>query len=167
MWPWGRCGCIHGLWSRRDTLAKAGAGKRQLQTHQIFPCFDAERAYTRANMQKQKILVLRLHEITKYAKVTDFTGIGQITFPSIRKSKGSRQKSSLVLGNEGIYIPYILIWASLVAQMIKNLLQCGKPRFNPWVGKFPWRKEWLPTPVFFPGGFHGQRRRFSLISPGG
>ena len=40
---------------------------------------------------------MRLHEITKYAKVTDFTGIGWITFPSIRKSKGSRQKSSLVL----------------------------------------------------------------------
>ena len=26
---------------------------------------------------------------------------------------------------------------------------------NPWVGKIPWRKEWLPTPVFWPGEFHG------------
>ena len=28
--------------------------------------------------------------------------------------------------------------------------------FDPWVGKIPWRREWLPTPVFLPGGFHGQ-----------
>ena len=24
-------------------------------------------------------------------------------------------------------------------------------RFNPWVGKIPWRRAWQPTPVFFPG----------------
>ena len=36
-------------------------------------------------------------------------------------------------------------------------LQCRKSRFDPWVGKIFWRKEWLPTPVFLPGEFHGQR----------
>ena len=25
------------------------------------------------------------------------------------------------------------------------------------VGKIPWRREWLPTQVFLPGEFHGQR----------
>ena len=30
-------------------------------------------------------------------------------------------------------------------------------QFNPWVGKIPRRKEWLPTPVFLPGEFHGWR----------
>ena len=29
-----------------------------------------------------------------------------------------------------------------------------RPRFNPWVGKIPWRREWLPTLVFWPGEFH-------------
>ena len=33
----------------------------------------------------------------------------------------------------------------------------GRPGFDPWVGKIPWRKEWQPTPVFFPRKFHGQR----------
>ena len=28
---------------------------------------------------------------------------------------------------------------------------------DPWVGKIPWRKEWLPTPVFLPGEFHTER----------
>ena len=27
----------------------------------------------------------------------------------------------------------------------------------PGLGRFPWRKEWLPTPIFLPGEFHGQR----------
>ena len=30
-------------------------------------------------------------------------------------------------------------------------------RFNPWVGKIPWRRKWQPTPVFLPREFHGQQ----------
>ena len=26
--------------------------------------------------------------------------------------------------------------------------------FDPWVRKIPWRREWLPTPVFLPGEPH-------------
>ena len=37
--------------------------------------------------------------------------------------------------------------------------QCRRPRFNPWVGKTPWRREWPATPVFLPAEFHGQRSR--------
>ena len=36
-------------------------------------------------------------------------------------------------------------------------LQCGRPEFHPWLGKIPWIREWLHTPVFLPGEFHGQR----------
>ena len=28
--------------------------------------------------------------------------------------------------------------------------------FDPWIGKIPWRREWLPIPVFLPGEFYGQ-----------
>ena len=34
-------------------------------------------------------------------------------------------------------------------------LQCRRPGFSPWVGKTPWRREWLPTSAFWPGEFHG------------
>ena len=37
----------------------------------------------------------------------------------------------------------------------------GDPGFDSWVGKIPWRREQLPTPVFWPGEFHG------LYSPQG
>ena len=36
-------------------------------------------------------------------------------------------------------------------------LQYKRPGFDPWIGKIPWRRERLPTPVFLPGEFHGQR----------
>ena len=48
------------------------------------------------------------------------------------------------------------IWAFLVAQTVK--LQCGRLRFNPWVGKIPWRRKCQPTPVLLPGKSHEQRR---------
>ena len=40
----------------------------------------------------------------------------------------------------------------------KIRLQCKRQGFNPWVRKSPWRRAWQPTPVFLPGGSHGQRR---------
>ena len=51
-------------------------------------------------------------------------------------------------------------WASLVAQLVKNLSATGRPGFDPWAWKIPCRKR-LPTPVFWPGEFHG------LCSPWG
>ena len=48
-------------------------------------------------------------------------------------------------------------WASLVAQLVKNL----PAMWETWVGKIPCRREKLPTPVFWPGEFHG------LYSPWG
>ena len=38
-------------------------------------------------------------------------------------------------------------------------LQCRTPRFDPWVRKIPWRREWQPTPVLLPGESQGQRIR--------
>ena len=34
---------------------------------------------------------------------------------------------------------------------------CKKPRFDPWVGKIPWRRKWQPTPASLPGESHGRR----------
>ena len=53
---------------------------------------------------------------------------------------------------EGIVYPLQYSWASLVVQTVKNPPAMRKrPRFNPWVGKIPWRRAWLPTPVSLPG----------------
>ena len=56
---------------------------------------------------------------------------------------------------EGIGYPLQYSQASLVAWLVKNRLQCGRPGFDPWLGKIPWRRERLSTPVFWPGEFQG------------
>ena len=35
--------------------------------------------------------------------------------------------------------------------------RCKRWRFDPCVGKIPWRRKWQPTLVFLPGKFHRQR----------
>ena len=45
----------------------------------------------------------------------------------------------------------LLLWLSWE----RICLQCERPGFNPWVEKIPWRRERLPTPVFWPREFHG------------
>ena len=56
---------------------------------------------------------------------------------------------------EGTGSPFQYSWAFLVAQQVKNTPAMWRPGFNPWVGKTPWGREWLPTSVFWPGEFHG------------
>ena len=57
------------------------------------------------------------------------------------------------LGGLGINLLWLSWW--------RIRLQCRTPGFDPWGGKIPWRRERLPTPVFWPGEFHG------LYSPWG
>jgi len=37
----------------------------------------------------------------------------------------------------------------------KSTCNVDQPELNPWVGKIPWRRKRLPTPVFLPGEFCG------------
>ena len=39
----------------------------------------------------------------------------------------------------------------------ESAFNAKRPGFDSWVGKIPWRREWLLTPVSLPGEFHGQR----------
>ena len=57
-------------------------------------------------------------------------------------------------------------WASVVAQMVKNLPAMRETWVPPWVGKIRWRRAWQPTPVFWPGESHGQRSLVGYSPPG-
>ena len=50
-----------------------------------------------------------------------------------------------------------------MAQLVKTL-QCGRPGFDPQVGKILWRRERLPTPVFWPGESHGVAKSRTQLS---
>ena len=58
-------------------------------------------------------------------------------------------------------IPFLLHILFKNSLMTNRKYQVRRPGFSPWVGKIPWRRERLPTLVFWPREFHG------LYSPWG
>ena len=77
------------------------------------------------------------------------------SYTHIRSAYGlchSRHLKAIIYDNSmrKLEFPWWLRWE-------KICLQCRTPGFNPWVGEIPWRRAWLPTPVFLPGESHGQR----------
>ena len=59
------------------------------------------------------------------------------------------------------FLIYVALWVSLVAQLVKNLPAMWKAWAPSLSWEIPWRRERLPTPVSWPGDFHG------LCSPWG
>ena len=65
----------------------------------------------------------------------------------------------------GFNLYYKLTKASLIVQLVKNPPAMWETWVLSLVGQIPWRWEWLPTPVFWPGEFHGPYSpRASLIA---
>ena len=84
----------------------------------------------------------------EYQSGLPFPSPGDLPDPRIDPISPTLQAGSLLLSYQGFQ-------AFIVAQLVKNPLQYGRPGFDSCVGKTPWRKEWLPTPVFWPGELHG------------
>ena len=73
------------------------------------------------------------------------------------KSESEVTQSCLTLSNpmdcslpgssiHGIFQARVLEWGAIAF---------SRPRFNSWIGKIPWRRDRLPTPVFWPEEVHG------------
>ena len=90
-------------------------------------------------------------------------GAGWTGFPDSSVGKESTcnaTDSSLIPGwgrsaGEGIDYPLQYSWASLMAQLVKNLPVMWENWVWSLVGKIPWRRERVPTPLFWPGEFPG------------
>ena len=56
------------------------------------------------------------------------------------------------------HIPYLGLWGFSGSSAGQESTWCRGPQFNSWVGKIPWKRDRLPTPVFlgFPGGSDGK-----------
>ena len=76
---------------------------------------------------------------------------------------GSRQRQSRTCPSSHIVLCLFesalsVTMGSLVTQLVKNMPAMWETRFDPWVGKVPWRRRnWQPTLVFLSGESHGQR----------
>ena len=62
------------------------------------------------------------------------------------------------LSGKAVFLINAFSGAFLVSRTVKNLPTMLETMVQSVVRKMPWRKEWLPIPVFLPGEFHGQRR---------
>ena len=85
------------------------------------------------------------------------TGVGchfllQGIFPTQGSNPGLLHCRQILywLSYKYLRLPWWLRWQSVC-------LQCGRPRFNLWVGNILWRRKWPPTPVLLPGKSHGWR----------
>ena len=63
---------------------------------------------------------------------------------------------SEISAEEGISYPLLYSWASLVVQMVKNLVSIWDLGLISELRRYPSRSEWLSTPAFWLGEFHGQ-----------
>ena len=71
----------------------------------------------------------------------------------VRAVRQEKQIKSIEITKEEIKLS-LFERVSLVVQLVKNWLQCRRPRFDSWVWKICWCRDRLPTPVFlgFPCG---------------
>ena len=74
-----------------------------------------------------------------------------IIWPSNSILRHLPKRNKCLFSHKPAYEIVALFILSLVAQLVKNCLQSKRSRFNPWVGKIPWRKVWQPTPVLLLG----------------
>ena len=89
------------------------------------------------------------------------------TEPTSPVSSASQGDSLLLNTREAPYIHVcvymcvclcVYVCTYLVALMVKNLPEMQETQAqSPGSGKIPWKRGWLPTQVFLPGEFHGQR----------
>ena len=57
----------------------------------------------------------------------------------------------------GLFIWLVLTCTLYNKTVTRRMGFPGGKRFDPWVGKIPWRRKWQPTPGLLPGKSHGQR----------
>jgi hypothetical protein len=58
---------------------------------------------------------------------------------------------------EHLFIHWFTIWPSWVARTVKNLPAVQETQVYSLGWEIPWRRQWLPIPIFLPGDFRGQR----------
>ena len=78
-----------------------------------------------------------------------------------------RLSHSRCLGKAGWLLEALLPLEGVRKWSLPRILHWGSPGFDPWVGKIPRRRDWLPTPVLgFPGGSDGKESACNAGDPG-
>ena len=116
---------------------------RGIMTESLFPQKILGQQRTKETCKKKILVVCHYSSVSKESACN---AGGPALIPGLGRSPA-----------EGIGYSLQYSWASLMAQLVKN----PPAMWETWVGKIPWRREIRPTPVSWPGEFHG------LYSPWG
>ena len=84
-------------------------------------------------------------------------GVAQ-SLTQLKWLSSSRVVKQLRLWGHALCAQILAVSLNIGLQPVKNHLQCKRPWFNSWVGKFQWRRDRLPMPVLlgFSGGSNGK-----------
>ena len=103
----------------------------------------------------EKVQITHNPFVQRYFLLTRWIHVLKYSFP-----QGSFYiHTHIYIYTQNTYICTIYIYIFIYIWWLRRWrihLQCKRPRFDPWVGKIPWRREWQPTPAFLPGEFQGQ-----------
>ena len=91
-------------------------------------------------------------EILEWVAISYSTGSSQTRDQTASPALGGLQVDSLPLHHLGSPI-YIVTNIKYLKSIFKVLIYYSFIKYLPWIGKIPWRRQWLTTPLFWPVGF--------------
>ena len=92
--------------------------------------------------------LLRINRLSCYLSQNPFKWLVKLFYLDCRSLLGCRAP--------------VLRW-EIAKEFQRICLQCSRLESHHWVGKIPWRRQWLPTPVFLPGEFHDRRAWWATV----
>ena len=134
--------------TRQKPLSSCSSSSRAIYT-KIYTCFSSiNMSYHCPKNKKKKQYLQQYEDFMMWSRIIEI----HISCDVERFLRYIRYESERCMFTQGLpwwpsKEPTFTVWGG-----------CRRPRFDPWVGKIPWRREWQPTPVFVPGKSHGQRR---------
>jgi len=154
------------LWCWRRLLIVPWTARRSNQSilKEVRPEYSLEGLMLKLKLQYFSYLMWRTDSLENILMLGKIEGGRKRGWQKMRWLDGSINAMDMGLSRLWELVMDREVWHAAVHGVTKSwtwLSDWTERTLDPWVGMIPWRRERLPTPVFWPGEFHG------LYSPWG